>query len=212
MEEQEALDKNLKGLQTLLVGDNVGLVSSVGEQGKASEPQAWQGRFASSPPPQRARVDANNVSSRSQRISSEGSGSQRSPRGFIAVSPARKSTISDKQTHLARQPCRALDYEPGKGAATTAIWAHNKCDSRFFCLKFRRSEWFVPVFLVLVLTTPSSDLVTRPEASLNSELESAFFEYSRRRLSLVSFSSNIVTTHARKPTPQSLPFSTDPYS
>jgi hypothetical protein len=66
MEEQEALDKKLKSLQTLLVGDNIGLVSSVGEQGKASEPQAWQGRFASSPPPQRARVDANNVSSRSQ--------------------------------------------------------------------------------------------------------------------------------------------------
>jgi hypothetical protein len=40
MEEQEALDKKLKSLQTLLVGDNVGLVSSVGEQGKASEPQA----------------------------------------------------------------------------------------------------------------------------------------------------------------------------
>ena len=54
MEEQEALDKKLKGVKMLLSGDNIGLVSSVGEQGKANEPQAQQRRFAPGPPPQRA--------------------------------------------------------------------------------------------------------------------------------------------------------------
>ena len=85
LEEQEALDKKLKSLQTLLTGDNVGLVSSVSEPGKADEPQAQQGRFAPSPPPppQRARMDANSVSSRSQSISSASSA-----RGSIPSMPS----------------------------------------------------------------------------------------------------------------------------
>ena len=80
LEEQEALDKKLKSLQTLLTGDNVGLVSSVGEHGKGKELQT-QGRFAPSPPSQRVRMDS--VSSRSQSISSASS-----PRGSIPSMPS----------------------------------------------------------------------------------------------------------------------------
>ena len=135
MEEQEALDKKLKSLKMLLTGDNIGLVSSVGEQGKANEPQAQQGRFAQSPSPQKARMDTNRVSSRCQSISSASP-----PRGSIPFmpSPPPESPRSPTSKHLACQPCRTLYYGPGNGAATTATWTHNKCDSGFFCLKFRQ--------------------------------------------------------------------------
>ena len=40
LEEQKAPDKKLKSMQTLWAGDNIGLVSSVREQGKANDLQA----------------------------------------------------------------------------------------------------------------------------------------------------------------------------
>jgi hypothetical protein len=81
LEEQEALDKKLKTLQTLLTGDNVGLVNSISEHGKAKERQT-HGRFAPSSPPQRGRMDTI-ASSRSQSISSASS-----PRGSIPSMPS----------------------------------------------------------------------------------------------------------------------------
>lgn len=81
LEEQEALDKKLKTLQTLLTGDNVGLVSSISEHGKANEQQT-HGHFAPSPPPQRGHTDTS-ASSRSQSISSASSA-----RGSIPSMPS----------------------------------------------------------------------------------------------------------------------------
>jgi hypothetical protein len=82
LEEQEALDKKLETLQTLLTGDNVGLVSSITEHGKAKEPQT-ESRFAQSSPPRRIRMDTTSLSSRSQSISSASS-----PRGSIPSMPS----------------------------------------------------------------------------------------------------------------------------
>jgi hypothetical protein len=81
LEEQEALDKKLKSLQTLLTGDNVGLVSSISEHGKAKESQT-ESRFAQSSPPRRVGTDTS-YSSRSQSISSASS-----PRGSIPSMPS----------------------------------------------------------------------------------------------------------------------------
>jgi len=99
LEEQEALDKKLKNLQTLLTGDNVGLVSSVSEHRKGKEPQT-QGRFAPSPSSQMARKDTS-ASSRSQSISSASS-----PRGSIPSIPSPASgssqSLTSKHTSLTK--------------------------------------------------------------------------------------------------------------
>ncbi|KAF8484734.1 hypothetical protein DFH94DRAFT_715712 [Russula ochroleuca] len=134
LEEQEALDKKLKTLQTLLTGDNVGLVSSVGEHGKGKEPQT-QGRFAPSPPPQRVRMDS--VSSRSQSISSASS-----PRGSI---PSMPSPPPERPSTTA--PLNQAKAQPLMRYGPTVNATAGSSASSF------------------------SDL---SEASLNSELESAF--------------------------------------
>ena len=105
LEEQEALDKKLKNLQTLLTGDNVGLVSS--EHRKAKESQT-QGRFASSSSSQMARKDAS-VSSRSQSISSASS-----PRGSIPSIPSRTPESSQSLTSKHTSPTKSV------GPATAA--------------------------------------------------------------------------------------------
>jgi hypothetical protein len=97
LEEQEALDKKLKTLQTLLTGDNVGLVSSISEHGKAKEPQT-HGRFAPSPPPQRGRMDTS-ASSRSQSISSASS-----QRGSIPSIPSPSSESPQSLTSKHSSP------------------------------------------------------------------------------------------------------------
>lgn len=108
LEEQEALDKKLKNLQTLLTGDNVGLVSSVSEHRKAKESQT-QGRFAPSPSSQMARKDAS-VSSRSQSISSASS-----PRGSIPSIPSPTTESSQSLTSKHTSPTKSA------GPATTAM-------------------------------------------------------------------------------------------
>jgi hypothetical protein len=91
-EEQEALDKKLKNLQTLLTGDNIGLVSSVSEGRKARGPQS-QGRFAPGSPPQIVGMQTG-TSSRSQSISSASS-----PRGSIPSIPSPESPQSLTSRH-----------------------------------------------------------------------------------------------------------------
>ena len=137
LEEQEELNKKLKSMQTLLTGDNVGLVSSVSEQGKANEMQAQQGRLAPGPiPPQRARMDDASVSSRSRvRV-------YRAGLYHLCRLPHQKVPSLRRANTVRLQPCRTLYYGQGEGAAVTAIWALSKCDSRFFC---QWSEWFVLV-------------------------------------------------------------------
>jgi hypothetical protein len=110
LEEQEALDKKLKHLQTLLTGDNVGLVSSVSEHRKAKEPQT-QDRFAPSPSSHMARKDAS-VSSRSQSISSA---SSRSPRGSIPSIPSPTPDSSQSLTSKHTSPTKSA----GPPTATT---------------------------------------------------------------------------------------------
>ena len=170
LEEQELLDKKLKTLQTLLTGDNVGLVSSVSEHGKAKEQQTHD-RFVPSPPPQRGRMDTS-ISSRSQSISSASS-----PRGSIPSmpspppespqslmskhsSPANPSTtIPPGQTKS--QP--VMRYGPSVKATTnssTSSFSDLSGSYRFLCS--------------LSCVGNVSHLVTQLEASLNSELESAF--------------------------------------
>ena len=112
LEEEEALDKKLKNLQTLLTGDNVGLVSSVSEHGKAIESQTSQGRFAPSSPPQRARTDAS-VSSRSQSISSASS-----PRGSIPSMPS--PTPESPQSVTSKHTSRSSPANPAGPSATTS--------------------------------------------------------------------------------------------
>jgi hypothetical protein len=99
LEEQEALDKKLKNLQTLLTGENVGLVSSVSEHGKGKERQTL-GRFASSSPPQRVPMDAG-ASSRSQSISSASS-----PRGSIPSIPSPPPESSQSLTSKHASPAK----------------------------------------------------------------------------------------------------------
>jgi hypothetical protein len=171
LEEQETLDKKLKTLQTLLTGDNVGLVSSISEHGKAKEQQTHD-RFAPSPSPQRGRMDTS-ASSRSQSISSASSprGSipsmpsppPESPQSLISKhsSPANpvgtSSTIPSGQTKA--QP--VLRYGPSVKATT------NSSTSSFSDLS--------GTYSFLCSRVPNvSHLVTQLEASLNSELESAF--------------------------------------
>ena len=97
LEEQEALVKKPRSSQTLLTGDNIGLVSSVSEQGKVNETQAQQGRLAPGPPPpQRAPMHgavfpAVVECEFTERVYT-----------IYAVFPTRMSTVSDKQTCLVR--------------------------------------------------------------------------------------------------------------
>ena len=171
LEEQEALDKKLKTLQILLTGDNVGLVSSISEHGKANEQQTpGHGRVAPSPPPQRGRMDTS-ASSRSQSISSASS-----PRGSIPSMPSPSSespqslrspanpagpstTIPPGQTKT--QP--VMRYGPSVKATTnssTSSFSDLSGSYSFLCSCSRVGN--------------VSHLVTQLEASLNSELESAF--------------------------------------
>ncbi|KAI0005046.1 hypothetical protein BJV74DRAFT_806591 [Russula compacta] len=102
-EEQEALDKKLKNLQTLLTGDNVGLVSSFSPHRKAMESQN-QRRFSSSSPPQRGRRDAD-TSSRSQSISSASS-----PRGSIPSIPSPPPDSSQSLTSKHTSPTKSAGH------------------------------------------------------------------------------------------------------
>ena len=170
LEEQEALDKKLKTLQTFLTGDNVGLVSSVGEHGKGKEPQT-QGHFAPSPPPQRVCMDS--VSSRSQSISSASS-----PRGSIPSMPSRPespqflTSLTSKHTspaHLAG-PSTTTSSSQAKAQplirygpmvnATAGSSASSFSDLRFPCSRTGNAS--------------HSHLVTLPEASLNFDLRVLF--------------------------------------
>ena len=96
-EEQEALDKKLKNLQTLLTGDNVGLVSSTKETRKGKEPQI-QGRVAPGSPPQADGANAGDSGRSSQSISSASS-----PRGSIPSIPSPPPECSQSLTsrHIA---------------------------------------------------------------------------------------------------------------
>lgn len=173
LEEQDALDKKLKTLQTLLTGDNVGLVSSISEHGKAKEQQT-HGRFAPSPPPQRGRMDTS-ASSRSQSISSASS-----PRGSIPSMPSpppespqsliskRSSPANPAGSSTSIQPGQTktrpvLRYGPSVKATTnssTSSFSDLSGSYSFLCSRSRVGN--------------VSHLVTQLETSLNSELESAF--------------------------------------
>jgi hypothetical protein len=100
LEEQEALDKKLQNLQTLLTGDNIGLVSSISEHRKGKVPQT-QGRFVPSPSSQVAPKDAS-VSSRSQSISSASS-----PRGSIPSMPSPTPESSQSLTSRHTSPTKS---------------------------------------------------------------------------------------------------------
>jgi hypothetical protein len=98
-EEQEALDKKLKNLQTLLTGDNVGLVSSISEDRKGRGPQN-QGRLASGSPPRRGGMHTG-ASSGSQSISSASS-----PRGSIPSIPSPPPESSQSLTSRHASPSK----------------------------------------------------------------------------------------------------------
>lgn len=151
LEEQEALDKKLKTLQTLLTGDNVGLVGSISEHGKAKEQQT-HGRFAPSPPSQRGRMDTS-ASSRSQSISSASS-----PRGSIPSMPSpppeSPQSLRSKHSSPANPAGPSTTIPPGQTKAQPVL------------------QYGPSVKATTNSSTSSfSDL---SEASLNSELESAF--------------------------------------
>jgi hypothetical protein len=112
LEEQEALDKKLQNLQTLLTGDNIGLVSSISEHRKGKEPQT-QGRFAPSPSSQVARKDAS-VSSRSQSISSASS-----PRGSIPSMPSPTPESSQSLTSRHTSPTKSAGPPTAIGQGQT---------------------------------------------------------------------------------------------
>ena len=171
LEEQEALDKKLKNLQILLTGDNVGLMSSVSEHRKAKETQP-QGPFAPSPSSQMARKDTS-ASSRSQSISSASS-----PRGSIpsipSPSPESSQSLTSKHASSSKPagPTSAtpqgqtktqplLRYGPSVNA-TTGSSASSFSDFS--------GSWSFPCSYVCICSDPAA----QPEASLNSELESAF--------------------------------------
>lgn len=173
LEEQETLDKKLKTLQTLLTGDNVGLVSSISENGKAKEQQIHD-HFAPSPPPQRGRTDTS-ASSRSQSISSASS-----PRGSIPSMPSpppeSPQSLTSKHSSPANPAGPSTTIPPGHTKAqpvlrygrsvkattnsSTSSFSDLSGSYRFLCTRSRVGN--------------VSHLVTPLEASLNSELESAF--------------------------------------
>ena len=173
LEEQEALDKKLKNLQVLLTGDNVGLVSSVSEHRKGKEPQT-QGRFAPSPSSQIVRKDTSG-SSRSQSISSASS-----PRGSIPSMPSPTSESSQSLTSKHPSPTKLA----GPSTATTPGQTKTQPLLRYgpvvnatggsstSSFSDLSGQWSFPCSRVDV--DNSSDLATQDEASLNSELESAF--------------------------------------
>lgn len=110
LEEQEVLDKKLKTLQTLLTGDNVGLVSSINEHGKANEQQI-HGRFAPSPPPQRGRTDTS-ASSRSQSISSASSARESIP--SMPSPPESPQSLISKRSSPANPAGPSTTIPPGQ--------------------------------------------------------------------------------------------------
>jgi len=152
LEEQEALDKKLRNLQTLLTGDNVGLVSSTKETRKGKEPQN-QRRVPSGSPPQVAGANTGDSGRSSQSISSASS-----PRGSIPSipSPPPESSQSLTSRHIA----------PAKPA--TSPGATSPPDP-----KTQPLLRYGPAVKATSGSSTSSfsDL---SEASLNSELESAF--------------------------------------
>jgi len=173
LEEQEVLDKKLKTLQNLMTGDNVGLVSSISEHGKAKERET-PGRFAPSPPPQRGRMDTS-ASSRSQSISSASS-----PRGSIPSMPSpppespqsltskhsSPANVAGPSTTIPQGQTKAqpvLRYGPSVKATTNSSTSSFSDLSGSWSFLHSRSR----VGIV-------SHLVTQLETSLNSELESAF--------------------------------------
>ena len=96
LEEQEAIDKKLRNLQTLLTGDNVGLVSSTKETRRAKESKP-QRRVSPGSPPQVAGANAGDSGRSSQSISSASS-----PRGSIPSipSPPPESSQSLTSRHI----------------------------------------------------------------------------------------------------------------
>ncbi len=114
LEEQEALDKKLRNLQTLLTGDNVGLVSSTKENRKGKEPQT-QGRVAPSSSPQISGANTGDSSRSSQSVSSASS-----PRGSIPSipSPPPESSQSLTSRHIApaKPAASSSATSPGPGA------------------------------------------------------------------------------------------------
>lgn len=157
LEEQEALDKKLRNLQTLLTGDNVGLVSSTKETRKGKEPRI-QGRVAPSSPPQIAGANTGDSSRSNQSISSASS-----PRGSIPSipSPPPESSQSLTSRHIApAKPAASSSATspgpgPGPGTRTQPL------------LRYGSSVKATPA-------SSASSFSDLSEASLNSELESAF--------------------------------------
>ncbi|KAI0307133.1 hypothetical protein B0F90DRAFT_1685406 [Multifurca ochricompacta] len=112
LEEQEALDKKLRNLQTLLTGDNVGLVSSINEQRKAREPQT-QGLVALGSPHQRAGMYTSELS-RSQSISSASS-----TRGSIPSMPSPPAEGSQSLASRHISPAKpSVKATPGSSASS----------------------------------------------------------------------------------------------
>ncbi|KAH9045372.1 hypothetical protein EDB85DRAFT_23246 [Lactarius pseudohatsudake] len=153
LEEQEALDKKLKNLQTLLTGENVGLVSSMKENRKGKEPQT-QGRVAPSSPLRIAGANTGDSSRSSQSISSASS-----PRGSIPSipSPPPESSQSLTSRHIApaKPAASPSATSPGQGTKTQPL------------LRYGPSVKATPA-------SSASSFSDLSEASLNSELESAF--------------------------------------
>ncbi|KAH9006783.1 hypothetical protein EDB86DRAFT_2868241 [Lactarius hatsudake] len=154
LEEQEALDKKLKNLQTLLTGENVGLVSSMKENRKGKEPQT-QGRVAPSSPLRIAGANTGDSSRSSQSISSASS-----PRGSIPSipSPPPESPQSLTSRHIvapAKPAASPSATSPGQGTKTQPL------------LRYGPSVKATPA-------SSASSFSDLSEASLNSELESAF--------------------------------------
>jgi hypothetical protein len=173
LEEQDALDKKLKTLQTLLTGDNVGLVSSISEHGKAKEQQI-HGRIAPSPPPQRGRMGTS-VSSRSQSISSASS-----PRGSIPSMPSpppeSPQPLRSKHTSPANPAGPSTTIPPGQTRGQPVLrYGHSvKATTNSSTSSFSDLSGSYSFLCSRSRVGNASHLVTQLEASLNSELESAF--------------------------------------
>ncbi|KAI0268226.1 hypothetical protein BC834DRAFT_682368 [Gloeopeniophorella convolvens] len=155
LETQEALDKKLRNLHSLLTGDNIGLVSSVNDNRRTREHQARM-PFAPSSPPQRVGMSTGGLS-RSQSISSSSS-----PRGSIPSMPSPPPESSQSLASRNTSP-------PNRAVGPHTVSSEQTRTQPL--LRYGASSKVTPSSNQGSSASSFSDL---SETSLNSELESAF--------------------------------------
>jgi len=109
VEEQEALDKKLQNLQKLITGDALGLISSPRSKGKGKERAKETDRGRTSPRPMQRSFRGDELSSRSQSVSSASS-----PQGSIPSIPS-PPPESQPQSPISRH------LSPSKSSSPPAV-------------------------------------------------------------------------------------------